>query len=185
MHPAMTDTRTERSTFSPASETRWSFTAADCREPAIARLYEYWLARRGEHRFPARRDIDPLDMKFALGGISLFDVEQPGGRDAALRFRYRLIGADIVQRDGFDLTGRYLDELPLVQYRAQIEGRLRLLMDNPAPLLVHNKQFYDERWFDYEAIWLPLAGDHVNVDMLMACQIFADTPSGHVGPPVI
>lgn len=176
----MTDPFPGRSTFSTASEMWWTFTAADCREPAIGWLYDYWLAKKGGHRFPARQDIDPLEMKVALGGISLFDVE----RDP-LRFRYRLIGADIVQRDGFDLTGRYLDELPLEQYRALIEGRLRLIMQNPAPLLVHNKQFYDQRWFDYEAIWLPLASDHVTVDILMACQIFADTPTDHVGPPVV
>ena len=176
----MTDSPSGRSIFSTASETRWSFAAADCREPAIAQLYDYWLSKKAEHRFPARRDIDPLEMKFALGGITLFDVEQN-----PLRFRYRLIGADIVRRDGFDLTGRYLDELPLLQYRALIEGRLRMIMEKPAPLLVHNKQFYDQRWYDYEAIWLPLASDHMNVDIMMACQIFAVTPTGHVGLPVV
>jgi hypothetical protein len=181
----MTDNPTGRSTFSTASETRWSFTAIDCREPAIARLYAYWLSKKGKHDFPARRDIDPLEMKFALGGITLFDVERQSGSNSGLRFRYRLIGADIVRRDGFDLTGRYLDELPLLQYRALIEGRLRMIMERPAPLLVHNKQFYDQRWYDYEAIWLPLASDHVNVDIMMACQIFAITPTGHVGLPVV
>lgn len=182
---AMIDIQTGRSTFSTAGDTRWTFTAADCREPAIAQLFEYWLTRKGDHRFPARSDIDPLEMKFALGGITLFDVERPSEANAGPRFRYRLIGADIVRRDGFDLTGRYLDQLPLLQYRTLLLGRLRMIMENPAPLLVHNKQFYDQRWFDYEAIWLPLAADHVNVDILMACQIFADTPTGHVGLPIV
>ena len=175
----MTDATTGRSVFSTASELRWTFTEADCREPAIAQLYAYWLERKGGHRFPGRQDIDPVEMKFALGGITLFDIQRE-----PLRFRYRLIGSDIVARDGFDLTGRFLDELPLAQYRALLLGRLAMLAEKPAPLLVHNKQFYDQRWFDYEAIWLPLAADHVNVDILMACQIFADSPSGHVGLPI-
>ena len=180
----MTETPTGRSTFSTASELRWTFTAADCREPAIAQLYAYWLARKGGHRFPGRQDIDPVEMKFALGGITLFDIQRPKEPDSALRFRYRLIGSDIVARDGFDLTGRFLDELPLEQYRTLLLGRLRMLAEKPAALLIHNKQFYDQRWYDYEAIWLPLAADHVNVDIMMACQIFADLPSGHVGLPI-
>lgn len=181
----MTKPPTGRSTFSTASALRWAFTPQDCREPAIAQLYAYWLARKGAHAFPGRQDIDPVEMKFALGGITLFDIHRPSDTNPALRFRYRLIGSDIVARDGFDLTGRFLDELPLAQYRGLIEGRLKALVENPAPLLIHNKQFYDQRWYDYEAIWLPLAGDHVNVDIMMACQIFADTPSGHVGLPVV
>lgn len=173
-----------RSTFSTASQLQRDFTAADCRESAIARLYDYWLSRRNGHRFPARADLDPIDMKYALGGITIFEVHRDTPVPGRRRFRYRLIGSAIVARDGFDHTGKWLDDLPLKQYRHLLLGRLEMLAADPAPLLVHNKQFYDERWYDYEALWLPLATDHENVDMLMACQVFADRPSGHVGPRV-
>lgn len=174
-----------RSTFSTtASLLQRDFTAADCREPAIRHLYDYWQRQRGSHRFPARGDLDPIDMKPALGGITIFEIHPKADGDG-FRFRYRLIGSAIVARDGFDMTGRYLDELPLLQYRKLLLGRLDLLARDPVPMLVHNKQFYDERWYDYEAIWLPLASDHENADMLMACQIFARTPSSHVGLPVV
>ncbi|HEX6956728.1 MAG TPA: PAS domain-containing protein [Ferrovibrio sp.] len=187
----MTEASTSRSTFAAGSELRWEFTAENCREPAIVRLYTYWLHCKGPHCFPGRQDIDPLGMKFALGGITLFDVcwadarpdSTPASRGAP-RFRYRLIGSDIVARDGFDLTGRWLDELPLVQYRALMLSRLEMLVRTPRPLLVRNKQFYDRRWYDYEALWLPLAKDHETVDIIMACQIFADRPPNHVGLPV-
>lgn len=180
----MTDAAPGRSTFSTASLLRRDFTAADCREPAIGQLYDYWQSRRGSHRFPARQDLDPIEMKYALGGITMFDVHRDTPVPGSLRFRYRLIGSAIVARDGFDHTGKWLDELPLLQYRALLLGRLEMLARDPMPLLVHNKQFYDERWYDYEAIWLPLASDHETVDILMACQIFAKRPSGHVGLPV-
>jgi hypothetical protein len=178
----MIDQGPGRSTFSTASLLRRDFTAADCREPANGHLFDYWQRQRATHRFPARSDLDPIDMKPALGGITIFEVHRDG--DGRPRFRYRLIGSAIVARDGFDRTGRYLDELPLKQYRTLLQGRLEMLVRDPAPLLVHNKQFYDARWYDYEAIWLPLAGDHEHVDMMMASQIFASTPSSHVGPPV-
>lgn len=173
-----------RSTFSTASHLRREFTSADCREPAIGQLYDYWQKQRGDHRFPARQDLDPLGMKTALGGITIFEVHRNTPIPGRLRFRYRLIGSDIVTRDGFDLTGKWLDELPLQQYRALLTGRLQMLCAEPGPLLVRNKQFYDERWYDYEAIWLPLASDHQTLDMLMACQIFAKAPSSHMGLPV-
>jgi hypothetical protein len=172
-----------RSTFSTASSLQRAFTAADCREPAIGHLYDYWLRQRGTHRFPARNDLDPIDMKPALGGITIFEIHPKA--DGGFRFRYRLKGSAIVARDGFDMTGRFLDELPLMQYRSLLLGRLERLARDPVPTLVHNKQYYDERWYDYEAIWLPLASDHDHVDMLLACQIFAKTPSSHIGPRVV
>ena len=178
-----------RSTFSTtASLLQRDFTAADCREPAIGHLYDYWQRQRGSHRFPARGDLDPIDMKPALGGITIFEIHprtDGTNADGGFRFRYRLIGSAIVARDGFDMTGRYLDELPLMQYRKLMLARLDMLSRDPAPMLVHNQQFYDERWYDYEAIWLPLASDHETVDMLLACQIFARKPSSHVGLPVV
>jgi len=178
------DLAPSRSTFSTtASQLRRDFTAADCHEPAIGHLYAYWQRQRGAYRFPARSDLDPIDMKPALGGITIFEIRRTS--EGRLRFRYRLKGSAIVARDGFDMTGRYLDELPLVQYRTLLQKRLELLVHDPVPTLVHNKQFYDERWYDYEAIWLPLATDHENIDMLMACQIFAKMPSSHVGLPVV
>jgi hypothetical protein len=181
----MTDAGPGRSTFSTASLLRRDFTAADCRESAIGRLYDYWLDRRGPHRFPARQDLDPIEMKYALGGITIFEVHRTAPMPSAFRFRYRLIGSAIVARDGFDQTGHWLDELPLLQYRALLLSRLEMMSHDPAPTLVHNKQFYDERWYDYEAIWLPLASDYEQIDMLMTCQIFANRPSSHVGLPVV
>ncbi len=173
-----------RSIFSTASSLLRDFTAADCRESAIGYLYDYWQRQRGTHRFPARSDLDPIGMKPALGGITIFELHRkPDG--SGFSFRYRLIGSDIVARDGFDLTGRFLEELPLIQYRTLLQKRLELLAHDPMPTLVHNKQFYDDRWYDYEAIWLPLASDHEHVDMLLACQIFARTPPSHIGPPVV
>jgi len=168
-----------RSTFGGGSQPVRQFTPQDCREPAIARLYVYWLEKRGSRRFPARPDLDPIEMRYALGNITMFDiVATPTGP----RFRYRLIGSDIVARDGFDFTGRWLDDLPLPQYRDLLMSRLVQLMPDPSPLLVRNTQFYDDRWLDYEAIWLPLAADGETPNILMTCQIFNRMPSSHTGP---
>ena len=53
---------------------------ADFREriqhPDLRTLYDYWNERRRERRWPARADINPVDLKFALGNLSLIDVHR-------------------------------------------------------------------------------------------------------------
>ena len=75
------------------------------RVPRFRQLYDHWHALRGRRAMPAREDIDPLAMKELLGWLLLIDVER-----APLRFRFRLVGTEIVAVRGRDLTGRYLDE---------------------------------------------------------------------------
>jgi hypothetical protein len=82
-------------------------------DPAIAgdkrvlEFHRYWLRRRGERRFPARRDIDPIDIPHLLSGIVLLDVHYD-----PLDFEYRLIGGDIVARSGL-LKGKRVREAAL------------------------------------------------------------------------
>jgi hypothetical protein len=82
-------------------------------DPAIAgdervlEFHRYWLARRGERRFPARRDIEPSDIPHLLSGILLLDVHYD-----PLDLEYRLIGGDIVARSGL-LKGKRVREAAL------------------------------------------------------------------------
>jgi hypothetical protein len=64
-------------------------------EARVLEFHRYWLARRGERRFPARADIEPTDIPHLLAGIMLLDVHYD-----PLDFEYRLIGDDIVSRMG-------------------------------------------------------------------------------------
>ena len=64
----------------------------------LARLYDYWLSRKGTRRFPSRRDIDPVDFHYVLGHVMLIDVL----RDP-LRFRVRLHGSDMARWANYDL----------------------------------------------------------------------------------
>lgn len=151
----------------------WNPEADDFRFPLVAEIYRYWQERRGGRRLPARADIDPMAMRVALGNISLIEVH----RDP-LRFRIRLAGSYQAKRLETDPTGMWLDEMPAPEYREVLIGRLKEIVARPEPLLAHNRQMMDEHWYDYEALWLPLANDGETVDMVMACQIFADAPSG-------
>src|SRR5438445_5428741 len=97
--------------------------------PNLVRMYEYWRARRHGRDFPGRSDIDPLDFTFALGNIELIDVL----RDP-LQFRYRLFGVNIAMRDGYDLTGKTVDDIREPHFRALVRAAFEEVIELRRPL---------------------------------------------------
>ncbi|HUN51378.1 MAG TPA: PAS domain-containing protein, partial [Candidatus Sulfotelmatobacter sp.] len=140
------------------------------RHPRLRRFYEYWLAKRGERRLPARRDIDPLDFPYVLGNLMLVDVL----RDPE-RFRVRLHGTNLVLRAGYDMTGKPLEELPRPEYRNYVLDRCRGLVVARAPLVLVHDRILDDRLSRYEALWLPFADNGSDVDLLICALIYGET----------
>jgi len=143
--------------------------AADIGDPKLRRFYDYWIGRCGDRRFPARRDIDPLEFPYVLGNIMLVDVL----RDPQ-RFRVRLHGTNMVTRMHYDMTGRMVDELPRPEYRAYVLDRCRGLVASGEPLLLRNNLTLDGWTSRYEALWLPLSDDGINVDLLVCTMIYGE-----------
>src|ERR1043165_4802710 len=81
------------------------FDLARVASPLLRRFHAYWTEKRGERAMPAYRDFDPLEFAWALGKVSLIDVERE-----PLRFRYRLVGSEHVARLGIDMTGKLVDD---------------------------------------------------------------------------
>ena len=81
---------------------------AEITSPRILRLHEYWASQRASRGglLPRRRDIAPDQIKDLLPNIMLVDVEHE-----QLRFRYRVVGTRVVEYNGLEFTGRYLDEI--------------------------------------------------------------------------
>src|SRR5437763_2141752 len=99
--------------------------AAGIVDERLSRLYAYWLKRKGSRRYPARRDLDPVDLRYVLGHLLLIDVlREP------LRFRVRLHGAEMTARAHYDLTGKFLDELPDPAYRDYAVRRCEALVSS-------------------------------------------------------
>jgi hypothetical protein len=129
----------------------------------VRRLYAYWQARRGAKRFPAREDIDPVDFKFALGRVSLVDVlEDPR------RYRYRLVSTSITKHLGYEMTGKYSDEIPEKELRDYVERLYAKTVTVAAPIYEKEKAILDGRLWEYEALMLPLSSDGSRINMIMA-----------------
>lgn len=99
-------------------------------------LLRYWRSLCQGRDIPAYVDIDPLDMRFALGSLALAETV-----DGGLDFRYRVYGTDLVDRSGYDLTGRYASDVPcflgsffIASYRAIARRRVPLYTNYGTPI---------------------------------------------------
>ena len=100
------------------------------RSPMVRALHAWWLAHRGPSGLPDRRDLDPAALRALLPNLFIADIEP-----APFRVRYRLVGTKAVRVIGFDITGRYLDELLTVQPEVPWMDYYRIVYESRAPLL--------------------------------------------------
>src|SRR3546814_10324956 len=98
-----------------------------------AKLLAYWEGKCGIRPMPARKDIDVLDLRFVLGRLLLLEVAD--GR----RFRFRLHGTALVDHVHYDMTGRFVDELPNAENRAVLLQRCRDLLVTKRPYAGTNR----------------------------------------------
>jgi hypothetical protein len=75
------------------------------RSPMVRRLHQWWMANR-RFGLPDRSDFEPMDFADLLPNILILDVEHE-----PFRVRYRLVGTKAREATGFNIVGRYLDEL--------------------------------------------------------------------------
>lgn len=146
-------------------------------DAVLTRLYDYWLQRRGAKQFPSRNDIDPVDFRFALGRVSLIDV-----LDRPRRFRYRLVGTMVTEHLGYEMTGKFLDELPDSEVRAYLEQLYAQAVEDRAPLYEGDRVVLDGRLWKHETLVLPLSTDDRSVDMLMIYRA-TERPQPLPAPP--
>jgi hypothetical protein len=150
--------------------------------PKLQQLYDYWLARRGRRAFPARADIDPIELRFIIGNLVLVDVID----DDPKRFRIRLHGTNLVQRARYELTGKMIDALPVSEYRAQARESFTEVATSGEPLHRYRDRIFDGRRHCYETLILPLSQDGVRVNMLLVGLLYDDERGVPLGatPPL-
>ena len=138
------------------------------RHPKLRQLYDYWNGKRGDRPMPSRADLDPIDIRFAIGDVILADVLE----GTPPRFRIRLHGTNLAERTNFDLTGKMLDEMPVPEFRDLSTRSFRKVVRTREPLHALADRLLDGRMQRYEAIILPLSSDGATVDRLMIGMIY-------------
>lgn len=123
---------------------------------------------------PGRQHIDPLALKPWLPNIWLLDVVREGADGP--RFHYRLAGTKIVEmRGGHNPTGHYLDEAnPARNQPNPTLARLQSVAATGLPSwrqgIPNNERVPDIH--TVENLFLPLAGDGSQVDMVICYSLF-------------
>jgi hypothetical protein len=141
---------------------------AEIKDERLRRLFQYWADKRGARRFPARRDIDPLDFAYVLGYVMLIDVTHD-----PLRFRFRLYGTALLDRNSaVDMTGKYLDEHARPEFRAYLRDEWAETVERGAPTHGFFDRMIDDELRKFEVLRLPLSADGASVDMLLVCAVF-------------
>jgi hypothetical protein len=150
---------------------------ADIADPQIRRFVEYWQGKRGAARYPARAALDPIEFRYVLGDVVIIAAKRAApGSQFPWAFRYRLIGANVVARDGYDLTNKSLDDLPEPEYRERVRTTWTAVCDSGVPAHHIRDLHLDNRMRRYEAVVLPLASNGNDIDMLISVQ--RETPVG-------
>lgn len=142
--------------------------------PRLQRLLQYWEQKRGDRRLPARADLDPLEFAWMLGDVSLVEVHRS---EEGLRYRFRLMGSRAVERLGYDITGKWLEDLPSPDYRARLVEVFGLMVARAAPHVERPNMLIDNHVHHYEMLRLPLGRDGYRVDMLMMAVDFTESES--------
>ena len=138
------------------------------RERPLRRLIVHWLAVRGHRSMPARTDIDPIDVPWALSRLWLCDYEP-----AVDKFRYRIAGEDINRVFGYNLARHYLDDVVAADKREAIREKYQRIRTGPC--IMHDiGQVYlsDDRPAIGERIVLPLASMGTAVDAIVGATIY-------------
>jgi hypothetical protein len=97
--------------------------------PRIDRLKAYWEERRGNLPVPLRRDIDPTDLKDLLPYIIISELQRN-----PFRVRYRLGGAAVNEALGYNIAGRFLDEMDVAGGQDTWTGIYKRAMESARPV---------------------------------------------------
>jgi hypothetical protein len=147
--------------------------------PQLLRLFDYWDAKRAGRRWPKRTDIDPLEMRFALGNIDLVEITYD-----PLVFRFRISGSNIDRDEGFNMQGKTLEDYPLPQHREALRRTYLRVLENGGPDYEELDRFDEGRTVHYGRLILPLSGDGSRIDTLLMGRYAVQsdrTPISHSG----
>jgi len=134
--------------------------------PNLRKMLAYWRSIHPPVGLPGRRHLDALAIpKELLPGVWLLDVQRE-----PFRLRYRLVGTEIIQAIGREVTGQWLDEAhPHITDDADFFARYRRSIETGEPSQRRGRArlWINRDYREVENIILPLASDGRTVDMLL------------------
>jgi len=138
-------------------------TADHTLHPKIRRMHEYWLAKCAGRPMPSRVEIDPVELRDCLGNLCIVEVTG----DTPPRFKFRLDGSNLVLTTGFDMTGKFVDQLPDADYRDFVTTIYQRVVLTKAPVFAANEEDWKGYGLQVTSVTLPLSTDGIRVDGIL------------------
>lgn len=135
--------------------------------PQLDQLLAQWYDACEGREMPAKSFVDPFALKYILGHLVLFDVEQPGNL-----IRYRLSGTQITDRVGFDLTGMRVVDIPDDLAATEVQVFTDYCIQLRKPVFATSYRLLREMEFGFVVLVLPLSNDGKTVSHLLAGQLY-------------
>ncbi|WP_339830592.1 PAS domain-containing protein [uncultured Parvibaculum sp.] len=134
----------------------------------LSALYRAWRERKGVRPAPTRADFDPAEFFALMPIVNLIDVH----RDP-IGFRHRLVGTELVERMGRDVTGRWVDADLYGEAATSIFEGLRAVATEIRPYRRRARlDWHTQHWLTTEAVELPLLGPAGTVNMILRGATF-------------
>lgn len=147
------------------------------RSSRLRDVYAYWLGlRQSLGHLPGRQHIDPLALRQHLPFLWMVDAVPT---EQGTRYRYRLIGTEIVAARGGDDTGKFVDEVNReLAGRQDVSIRFAAVLQSGRahwrlgpPLWVN---IIGDRAPYIENIYMPLAGEDGTAGIILAVNAYFD-----------
>ena len=150
-------------------------------EPALLKLFDYWCGKRQGRPMPAKEDIDPIEIPWALNRIFLMDYSPDDG------FRYRLAGEEISKVFGHgNLRGLRFADIMSEEGARTVEERWTTMVRDRSILSMTGMIYYAaERSAVGERLLMPLADDAAGpVTGTVGMTIYEWLPGETVAPGI-
>lgn len=135
----------------------------------LAQLLAFWESRRPSAGLPPRSAFLAEEFRPWMGHIGIVEVEAERPR-----FRVRLAGVAIVEYDGADFTGKYLDEVVPAHARRTILGPFEVCLREKAPQYdIISQPFQGATVRRLHRLLCPCAEDGERVDRILV-GVYAD-----------
>lgn len=140
----------------------------------LIRFFDYWSALCHGRPMPSRKDIDPLQMPAGfLPNVMLIDaLHDPR------RYRYRLVGTNVVGATGEDRTGRFFDEVRFFRSFPTVLQQYEMVVETGQPLysLEPFTNTFTGVVYEVDRLMLPLSNGGQVADMIMVLFEFKTGP---------
>jgi hypothetical protein len=132
----------------------------------ITTLHEFWLSKRDAEGFFRHRDFDVLDLpRHLIAHLYLIKVHEAGNR-----FEVRLAGEEVNKGYGFNIMGKFIDEIPGTDIS---QKRMAFCVENNMAYAAEGPMTWGEKDFqNFSLATLPLHNDEGQVSYLLGVTCF-------------